>query len=273
MPPEAAAAVAEGLANGLAADPAAAGQTQGGHTQASIVGAAEAVVSGSESDRGAQASLPGVLSDVPVAVLVIDQAAGTVTYANTAAIELAGNVRLPVGVDAWGAAAGLTDLSSEPLASTASPLSLVSSGRPVVGEAVRLSPSRSTNGARAAEDEPDQVLWVTGFPLSHTGSEQQLSLVVFLQIDEPDSADDPEAALQALRERAVVATDIAFTITDPRQEDDPLVWVNPSFTRISGYSYEESVGRNCRFLQGPATEAASVDGPCRKRQLRPTLSS
>jgi PAS domain S-box-containing protein len=80
--------------------------------------------------------------------------------------------------------------------------------------------------------------------------------VVFLSLD---GTGDPEVALQALRERAVVATDIAFTITDPRQDDDPLVWVNPSFTRISGYSYEESVGRNCRFLQGPATEAKAVD--------------
>jgi PAS domain S-box-containing protein len=252
VPPEAAAALASSLPVG--SDPAERDQ------QASLVGAAEAVVTGSDSDRGARAALPGVLSDVPVAVLVIDQSAGTVTYANTAAIELAGNVRLPVPVDTWGAAAGLTDLSSAPLADSSSPLSLVAAGRPVIGEAVRLSPRRSSDDERAAAagDESDQVLWVTGFPLSHDASEQRLSLVVFLKIDEPDPADDPEAQLQALRERAVVATDIAFTITDPRQEDDPLVWVNPSFTRISGYSYEESVGRNCRFLQGPATDPDSV---------------
>ena len=229
--------------------------------QANIVGAAEAVVSDSDDKRGAQAALPSVLSDVPVAVLVIDQAAGTVTYANTAAIELAGNVSLPVPVDTWGASAGLTDLNSEPLASSSSPLSLVAQGRPVVGEAVRLSPQRSSDEDRAsdADGQNDQVLWVTGFPLSETGTEQRLSLVVFLQLDEPTDLDDPEAALQALRERAVVATDIAFSITDPRQDDNPLVWVNPSFSRISGYSYEESVGRNCRFLQGPATERKTVD--------------
>src|SRR3954454_783717 len=202
-----------------------------------------------------------MLSDVPVAVLVIDQAAGTVVYANTAAIELAGNVGLPIPVDAWGASAGLTDLNAAPLANTSSPLSLVASGRPVAGEAVRLSPRRSTDSERASssDDEQDRVLWVTGFPLSQQDSEQRLSLVVFLQLDEPTGSADPESQLQALRERAVVATDIAFTITDPRQPDDPLVWVNPSFTRISGYSYEESVGRNCRFLQGPATERKAVD--------------
>ncbi|MFQ1004094.1 SpoIIE family protein phosphatase [Modestobacter sp. SSW1-42] len=252
VPPEAAAALAGSLTSG--SEPT--DRTQ----QASLVGAAEALVTGSDSERSAQAALPGVLADVPVAVLVIDQVAGTVTYANAAANELAGHIGLPAPVDTWGASAGLTDLGGAPLEDTASPLSLVAAGRPVAGEAVRLSARRSSDGARAqaADDDRDRVLWVTGFPLSQDGSQQRLSLVVFLQIDEPHTADDADAQLQALRERAVVATDIAFTITDPRKEDDPLVWVNPSFSRISGYSYEESVGRNCRFLQGPATDSDSV---------------
>ena len=256
VPSEAAAALAEGLVAGPST-----GEDADRTQAASSVGAAEAVVSGSDDRGRAQAALPGVLSDVPVAVLVIDEAAGTVTYANTAAIELAGNVRLPVPIDTWGASAGLTDLNNAPLASSSSPLSLVAEGRPVAGEAVRLSPRRSSDELRAADAdlESDRVLWVTGFPLSQTDSEQRLSLVVFLELDGPAGVDDPEAQMQALRERAVVATDIAFTITDPRQEDNPLVWVNPSFTRISGYSYEEAVGRNCRFLQGPATERKTVD--------------
>ncbi|WP_369140137.1 PP2C family protein-serine/threonine phosphatase [Modestobacter versicolor] len=237
--------------------------------QANIVGAAEAAVSGTDTQGAARAALPGVLGDVPVAVLVIDEAAGSVVYANRAAIELAGNVSLPVPVDTWGAAAGLTDLNNAPLASTSSPLSLVAEGRPVAGEAVRLSPRRSSDEVRAAGADvaADQVLWVTGFPLSQDGGSERLSLVVFLQLDDRPGADDPEAQLQALRERAVVATDIAFAITDPRQEDDPLVWVNPSFSRITGFSYEESVGRNCRFLQGPATDATAV------AELRRSLES
>src|SRR5688500_9489584 len=105
--------------------------------QAGIVTAAHAVVSGREdhgSAAGASTALPGVLADVPVAVLVIDQKAGTVTYANTAAVELAGNVGLPVDVDRWGAAAGLTDLDGEPLATTSGPLSMVAQGLPIAGE-------------------------------------------------------------------------------------------------------------------------------------------
>ncbi|NEK60622.1 SpoIIE family protein phosphatase [Geodermatophilus sabuli] len=228
---------------------------------AGIVTAATAVVSGLEHGGGGTAALPGVLADVPVAVLVIDRGAGTVTYANTAAVEMAGNVGLPVDIDGWGAAAGLTDLGGRPLAASSGPLSLVAQGQPVAGEAVMLTPGRSSEAGRAAEDDgrSDRVLWVTGFPLSGPGSAQQLSLVVLLEVEAPDDELDAEGYLQALRDRAVIATDMTFTITDPRQPDDPLIWVNPSFTRLTGYEYAEAVGRNCRFLQGPATAPEAVD--------------
>jgi PAS domain S-box-containing protein len=228
--------------------------------QADIVTAASAAVSG-RGVAGGHTALPGVLSGVPVAVLVIDQKNSSVTYANTAAVELAGNIALPVDLDTWGGAAGLTDLSGRPLASSSGPLSTVAQGRPVAGEAIRLSPGRSTDFRRADADrgDSDQLLWVTGFPLSHVGSDEQLALVVFLQLDPMEEVGDPDAYLQALRERAVIATDITFTITDPREPDNPLVWVNPSFTRVTGYEHDEVVGRNCRFLQGPATDPAAVD--------------
>jgi len=39
----------------------------------------------------------------------------------------------------------------------------------------------------------------------------------------------------------------------------PLVYANEGFERITGYDASEILGRNCRFLQGPATDAATVD--------------
>jgi PAS domain S-box-containing protein len=191
---------------------------------------------------------------------------------------MAGNVRLPVAVDAWGASAGLTDLGGAPLASTRGPLSLVAQGLPVTGEAVRLAPGRSSETARARADDgsSDRLLWVTGFPLAPPGRDDlpSLSLVVFLEVEPPSETTDPEAQLQALRDRAVIATDIAFTISDPRQDDDPLIWVNPSFTRMTGYEYSEAVGRNCRFLQGPATDPAAVEEiRTALRQRRPVTTT
>jgi PAS domain S-box-containing protein len=40
------------------------------------------------------------------------------------------------------------------------------------------------------------------------------------------------------------------TLADPDQEDMPIVYANKAFEEITGYSQQEVVGRNCRFLQG-----------------------
>ncbi len=76
-----------------------------------------------------------------------------------------------------------------------------------------------------------------------------------LEADPPGPTADP---LTVLRDLAVRAIDLAFCITDPTRADNPLVWVNPAFTRVTGYQLDEVEGRNCRLLQGPATEAEPV---------------
>lgn len=40
------------------------------------------------------------------------------------------------------------------------------------------------------------------------------------------------------------------TLSDPDQPDNPIVYANKAFEEMSGYTQEEIVGRNCRFLQG-----------------------
>ncbi len=57
---------------------------------------------------------------------------------------------------------------------------------------------------------------------------------------------------------AVRATRMPMIVTDPRQHDNPVVFVNDAFCRLSGYAREEIVGRNCRFLQGPETDPDTV---------------
>jgi PAS domain S-box-containing protein len=49
---------------------------------------------------------------------------------------------------------------------------------------------------------------------------------------------------------------IAAVISDPRQPDNPIIECNDAFMRLTGYSRDEIVGRNCRFLSGPGTEPA-----------------
>ena len=48
------------------------------------------------------------------------------------------------------------------------------------------------------------------------------------------------------------------SISDARLEDMPLVYVNPAFERMTGYSREEVLGRNCRFLQGGDAEESGL---------------
>lgn len=43
---------------------------------------------------------------------------------------------------------------------------------------------------------------------------------------------------------------VGITISDPNQEDNPIIYVNQAFCDIFKYTYDEVVGRNCRFLQG-----------------------
>ncbi|MGJ7582704.1 PAS domain-containing protein [Variovorax sp. RHLX14] len=57
---------------------------------------------------------------------------------------------------------------------------------------------------------------------------------------------------------AVRATRMPMVITDPRQPDNPIVFVNDSFCRLSGYERAEILGRNCRFLQGPDTDPEAL---------------
>jgi PAS domain S-box-containing protein len=53
---------------------------------------------------------------------------------------------------------------------------------------------------------------------------------------------------------AVRATRMPMVITDPRLPDNPIVFTNDAFCRLTGYDRQEIVGRNCRFLQGPETD-------------------
>jgi PAS domain S-box-containing protein len=72
--------------------------------------------------------------------------------------------------------------------------------------------------------------------------------------------DKAEAESQlALKDRALAAAAEGITIADARLPDQPLIYVNEGFERLTGYRREEVLGRNCRFLQGPAPDVGTVD--------------
>jgi PAS domain S-box-containing protein len=50
-----------------------------------------------------------------------------------------------------------------------------------------------------------------------------------------------------------------FVLSDPRLPDNPIVFATPGFYKLTGYTQEQVLGRNCRFLQGPGTNPKTVD--------------
>jgi PAS domain S-box-containing protein len=74
-----------------------------------------------------------------------------------------------------------------------------------------------------------------------------------------DVTESKRAAEQLhLLDRAIAASSNGITISDVSQPDNPIVYVNPRFEEMTGYSQAEIVGRNCRFLQGNDTEQPAI---------------
>lgn len=55
-------------------------------------------------------------------------------------------------------------------------------------------------------------------------------------------------------EELISNSKVAAVVSDPRQKDNPIVACNQAFIDLTGYSRDEIVGRNCRFLRGERTE-------------------
>lgn len=63
----------------------------------------------------------------------------------------------------------------------------------------------------------------------------------------------------ALLVKALKHVSNGVVITDLRQKDNPIIYVNDAFTKITGYSREEVLGKNCRFLQGKDTDEEELN--------------
>ncbi|MEP0872617.1 PAS domain S-box protein [Trichocoleus desertorum AS-A10] len=93
-------------------------------------------------------------------------------------------------------------------------------------------------------------------------------------------------AAEADREAAMAIANVNFAqainsasdgilLSDPNQSDNPIIYTNPAFSRITGYSATEALGRNCRFLQGEATDPNTVaqirQAIAQRREIQTTI--
>ncbi len=73
--------------------------------------------------------------------------------------------------------------------------------------------------------------------------------------DATKTLDDPDYSLV----KALQTAQQNFVISDPSIPDNPIVYASQGFLTLTGYSLNEVLGRNCRFLQGPDTDPKAVD--------------
>jgi len=98
---------------------------------------------------------------------------------------------------------------------------------------------------RLSEDLQKQVLASPGQPVPIVSASAQHATSLLEKAD---------FSLMA----AVQAAQKSYCITDPSIDDNPIVYASPGYLELTGYKLEEVLGRNCRFLQGPASDPSLV---------------
>jgi PAS domain S-box-containing protein len=80
------------------------------------------------------------------------------------------------------------------------------------------------------------------------------------QVEPPKKEKDSVGTdLLLLKNRALNVAAEGITIADMRLPDQPLIYINEGFERLTGYSAKSMKGNNCRFLQGKDTDPATID--------------
>jgi PAS domain S-box-containing protein len=70
-------------------------------------------------------------------------------------------------------------------------------------------------------------------------------------LGEPSSSSMTKVSLLIqIQNLAIAATRVGLLIVDAQQPDMPIIFCNTGFEEMTGYSSDEVLGRNCRFLQG-----------------------
>lgn len=102
---------------------------------------------------------------------------------------------------------------------------------------------------------------------SHLGNEKA---AVLLNEKESMSVDGLLASSQGIANKVLDDPDFSFikalqtaqqnfVVTDPSLPDNPIVYASQGFLNLTGYSLDQILGRNCRFLQGPETDPKHVE--------------
>jgi PAS domain S-box-containing protein len=79
-----------------------------------------------------------------------------------------------------------------------------------------------------------------------------------LKIIEAASRKNPGQHDASVLFTAIQHTQMPMILTDPHQPDNPIIFANKAFVEFSGYTPDELIGKNCRFLQGEDTSPETM---------------
>src|SRR5690606_21644799 len=114
---------------------------------------------------------------------------------------------------------------------------------PIASEGVLLH-ANATLEQHRSKDGRELVVEITSRNVAINQDQLQL-----LMLNDVSDLIDKTRELRLLR-RSIEASSTGILICDAMQDDMPLIYVNPAFEKITGYSADQVLGKNCRFLQG-----------------------
>lgn len=111
---------------------------------------------------------------------------------------------------------------------------------------------RSSIRTNLGEEEANELLKKEN--LANVASNAS-SLIASNSKDANRVLDDPDFSFI----KALQTAQQNFVVTDPSLPDNPIVYATQGFLNLTGYTLDQVLGRNCRFLQGPETDPKAVE--------------
>ncbi|XP_022897933.1 phototropin-2-like [Olea europaea var. sylvestris] len=122
----------------------------------------------------------------------------------------------------------------------------------------------NSQGRRSSKSGRNSLMGFKGRSASMQENEPRIEPEILMTkvVERTDSWDRAERE-RDIRQGIDLATTLErieknFVISDPRLPDCPIIFASDSFLQLTEYTREEILGRNCRFLQGPETDQATV---------------
>ncbi|EGM76438.1 PAS domain S-box/diguanylate cyclase (GGDEF) domain-containing protein [Rheinheimera sp. A13L] len=191
-----------------------------------------------------ESMLRNVLNNLPVAVLVADQD-GELIISNQEFSQMADGVVIQ-SLDQFG----------QPLYIEQQSTSYCDPGRWLLHQTLQQQKAcRNILLDIKTEQQDIQTLLSSAVPFFDRQHKLQGAIAVMQDMTEQRQQD----LQMRIRTRAIEASINAIIITDNEAPDQPIVYVNPAFEQLTGYTSAEVLGKNCRLLQSQDRHQPGLD--------------